>query len=230
MKQYNYDEDRMYENFPFKIKGTVFSSILYIANKYLIKIADILGVDTLEINEWISRTKENYYKYFHPASDQILGSIEELLFCNYDLISKDWIRKRTISSLIPVYTGLIPSDQVDLFIKWITHARSCGEGKCHTPALPSTEINEPYFKHLTYWRGPVWVNTNWMIWLGLLKYGYNDGAELIRQGIFELATNHGFREYYDPFTGRGLGGKSFSWTAALVIDMIKDSGIGIPPD
>ena len=69
---------------------------------------------------------------------------------------------------------------------------------------------------------------NWMIWLGLLKYGYNDAAERIRQGIFELAANHG--EYYDPFTGRGLGGKSFSWTAALVIDMIQDRGMGIPPD
>ena len=79
------------------------------------------------------------------------------------------------------------------------------------------EITEPYFKHLTYWRGPVWVNTNWMIWLGLLKYCYNDAAERIRQGIFELLANHGFREYYDPFTGKALGGKSFSWTAALVI-------------
>jgi len=49
-----------------------------------------------------------------------------------------------------------------------------------------------------------------MIWLGLLKYYYNDAAERIRQGIFELTANHGFREYYDPFTGRGLGGKSFS--------------------
>ena len=38
--------------------------------------------------------------------------------------------------------------------------------------------------------------------------------ERIKQGILELATNHGFREYYDPFTGEGLGGKSFSWTAA----------------
>jgi hypothetical protein len=74
------------------------------------------------------------------------------------------------------------------------------------------------------------VNMDWMIRLGLLKYGDNDVAERIRQGIFELAANHGFREYYDPFTGRGLDVKSFSWTAALVIDMIKDRSIGIPPD
>lgn len=27
-------------------------------------------------------------------------------------------------------------------------------------------------------------------------------------------------EIYNPFTGKGSGGKDFSWTAALVIDMI----------
>jgi glycogen debranching enzyme len=229
MKQYNYDQQKTYESFPFKIKGLVSSSILYIANKYLVRIADILGEEVQEIKEWISRTEANFYKYFHPDINRKLGSTEQLLFCNYDLISRDWIRKRTITSLLPIYTGLVPKDQIDVFEKWIAHARFCGEGKCHTPALPSTELDEPYFKHLTYWRGPIWVNVNWLIWLGLLKYGYNDAAERIRQGILELAANHGFREYYDPFSGRGLGGKSFSWTAALVIDMIKDRGIGIPP-
>jgi hypothetical protein len=32
-------------------------------------------------------------------------------------------------------------------------------------------------------------------------------------------SDQGFREYY-PITGTGLGGKNFSWTAALVIDII----------
>lgn len=68
-----------------------------------------------------------------------------------------------------------------------------------------------------------------MIYLGLLKYGHTDAAGRIKQGILELVTNHGFREYYDAYTGQGLGGKSFSWTAALVMDLIKNTGTGIPP-
>ena len=172
----------------------------------MIRIADILGEDIQEISEWLSMTQTNFYKYFHPDASQSLGKTEEILFYNYDLISKNWIRKRTISSLIPIYTGLIPKGQIDLFVKWLRHARWCGEGRCHTPAIPSTDLTDPHFNHLTYWRGPIWVNTNWMIWLGLLKYGYRDIAEQIRQGIIELAANHGFREYYDPFTGEGLGG------------------------
>lgn len=257
MKEFNYDEQEMYKEFPFKIKAIIFSSVLYVANKYLLKIADVIGEsnNTDEIKEWLSRTQQFFYKYFFPGehspistttstipspNDRLgvqvrpdaprLGMTEDFLFYNYDIVSKDWIRKKTIASLVPIYTGLIPQDDVDIFVRWITHAHWCGEGKCSTPALPSTDLEEVYFKMVTYWRGPVWVNTNWFIYLGLLKYGYYEIAQNIKQGIFDLVTKSGFREYYNPFNGEGLGGKSFSWTAALVIDLIKDKGLGIPPD
>src|SRR5215207_182103 len=257
MKQFNYDEQKMHQNFPFKIKDIIFSSILYVANKYLLKIADIIDESnsTDDIREWLSRTEQNFYKYFFPTLQPIsttstsasnsatppatykkgseerrLGMTEDYLFYDYDLISKNWIMKKTITSLVPIYTGLIPKDDIDIFVKWITHAHWYGEGRCSTLALPSTDLEETYFKKVTYWRGPVWVNPNWFIYLGLLKYGYQDAAQHIKDGIFDVVSKSGFREYYDPFTGEGLGGKSFSWTAALVIDLIKDKGIGIPPD
>ncbi len=231
MKQYNYDENSMYRDFPFKIKPVGFNSIVYVANKYMLKIANILDEDTQVINKWISRTRKNFYKYFLPEGIRKLGTSEETLFFSYDLISKDWIRKKTISSILPIYTGLVSKQQIDILVNWITHSHWCIEdGKCHVPVLPSVDLAESYFSPLRYWRGPVWININWMIWLGLLKYGYRQIADKIKNGMLELATNHGFREYYDPFSGQGLGGKSFSWTAALIIDMIKNKGIGIPPD
>jgi glycogen debranching enzyme len=233
MKQYNYDENEMYKSFPFKIKAIVFSSILYVANKYLIKIANILEEknNINEINQWIYRTEQHFFKYFFPLDNQRrIGQTEEALFYNYDLVSKNWITKKTISSFIPLYTGLIPKDDIDKMVKWIQTAHWCGDGKFHTLALPSTDTAEQYFKEKRYWRGPIWINANWFIYLGLIKYGYTEFANHIREGIFELVANHGFREYYDPFTGEGLGGKSFSWTAALVIDMIKNKKMEIDID
>jgi glycogen debranching enzyme len=160
-----------------------------------------------------------------------MGSNEESLFYNYDLVKKDWIKSKTVSSLIPIYTGLLPEEDAEVILRWTTHAHFCGENShCHVATIPSTDLEMSYFKPTTYWRGPVWINTNWMIWLGMLKYGYIEEAELIRSGVFELTKNHGFREYYDPYKGQGLGGKDFSWTAALVIDMIMNKGIGIAPD
>jgi len=34
----------------------------------------------------------------------------------------------------------------------------------------------------------------------------------------------GFREHYDARTGSGQGGEDFSWTAALVLDLLAGPG------
>jgi len=248
MKKCNYDEKIMQDKMPFKIKDLLFSSILYVANKYLIKIIEILEAggnegetrnlqenkeeekineykkSKEEILEWIARTERNYYRYFLPPHHSKFGEKELSLFLDYDLVTKDWIKTKTVSSLIPIFAGLLSPKEADAMVKWLKHSYHCGPGKyCHEPVLPSTGLQAEYFSALTYWRGPIWININWMFWLGLLEYGYEKEAEVIQQGVFELVQRHGVREYYDPFTGKGLGGKNFSWTAALVIDMIHNA-------
>ena len=46
-----------------------------------------------------------------------------------------------------------------------------------------------------------------MIWLGSLKCGFKQEDDLIKQSVLELAENHGFIEYYNPYEGKGLGGR-----------------------
>ena len=221
MKFYNYDEKLLYEKFPFKIKDVGFSGILYVANRILSHIADLIGEDAGEILEWISRTEQNFHKYFLLPPSNRGSTISDTLFYDYDLVIKDVIIKRTVSSLAPLYSGLVSDQEAKSLVKWISDADFCAE----YDTIASTDEKESYFKPVTYWRGPIWINTNWALWLGLLRYGYTERAEQIRQGVFKLVQNQGFREYYDPTTGQGLGGKNFSWTAALVIDMIKKKNL-----
>ena len=114
-------------------------------------------------------------------------------------------------------SGLVSDQEAKALIKWMSNDDFCAE----YDIIASTDQKESYFKPVTYWRGPIWINTNWALWLGLLRHGYTERAERIRQGVFKLVQNQGFREYFEPTSGLGLGGKNFSWTAALVIDMIK---------
>jgi glycogen debranching enzyme len=216
MKKYNYDEKVLYKKFPFKIKDVGFSSILYIANKILLNIANLIGEDAEEILGWLSRTEQNFHKFFSGTDG---------LFYDYDLVVNDRIIKRTVSSLAPLYVkGLISDQEAKVLVKWISDADFCAE----YDTVASADEKESYFKPVTYWRGPIWINTNWALWLGLLRYGYTERAERIREGVFNLVKNQGFREYYDPTTGVGLGGKNFSWTAALVIDMILNDFENLP--
>ena len=70
-----------------------------------------------------------------------------------------------------------------------------------------------------YWRGPTWVNSAWLVWLGLLRLGYAELAEQLVQRLSAVIAREGLREYYEPYTGRGMGAVQFGWSA-LIADML----------
>ena len=94
---------------------------------------------------------------------------------------------------------------------------------------PSVAASDPTFSmddasafgFRRYWRGPTWVNAAWLLWLGLVRLGYAEhSTELVRRltGAIEVER---LREYYDPFTGRGMGAVDFGWSA-LVMEMVDE--------
>ena len=80
---------------------------------------------------------------------------------------------------------------------------------------PSTMPAIPGFDAKRYWRGPVWPFMNRLVADGFARYGFADIAERLRRDTRALIEAGGFREYFDPLTGAGLGGQGFSWTAAV---------------
>lgn len=75
------------------------------------------------------------------------------------------------------------------------------------------------------WHGSVWGISNYMVWKGLLNYGYKDLADELADKTIELfgkdiEKNGAMHEYYDPETGEGIYNKDFlSWNM-LVANMI----------
>ena len=67
------------------------------------------------------------------------------------------------------------------------------------------------------WLGPIWGNCNYMVFQGLINYGYIEDAEdLAKKTIYlfgqDIEKNGAFHEYYDPETGEGIRNKGFqSW-------------------
>jgi putative isomerase len=67
------------------------------------------------------------------------------------------------------------------------------------------------------WRGPTWAPTNYMIFQGLMHYGYTNEAKQLSARLFEMAVleNQALREYYNAETGEGLGQTHFWGFTAL---------------
>ena len=92
----------------------------------------------------------------------------------------------------------------------------------HFP-IPSVPVNDQYFDYRRYWQGPTWVNTNWLIIDGLRRYGFDDHAEALRESTIDMVKQAGFYEYFSPLDGKPYGAPNFSWTAALVIDLLENT-------
>jgi len=78
---------------------------------------------------------------------------------------------------------------------------------------PSYEPNGGHGPIRRYWRGPTWVNSAWLVWLGMRRLGYEAEARQLVDGLIAAVAREGLREYYDPRTGKGLGAKDFAWSA-----------------
>ena len=102
-------------------------------------------------------------------------------------------------------------------------------GFAATYRLPSVALAEPAFvagaqrygAGPLIWRGPAWINLNWLLAPALLRHGYPEIAASLRCSAIALAEQSGFREYYHPFSGEGLGARSFGWST-LVVDMFDE--------
>ena len=89
---------------------------------------------------------------------------------------------------------------------------------------PSVAAGEPTFslKDTTlfgirrYWRGPTWVNAAWLVWIGLLRLGYQEQADELARRVAGAAISSGLREYYDPYNGHGMGAPGFAWSALAI--------------
>jgi hypothetical protein len=89
-------------------------------------------------------------------------------------------------------------------------------------APPSVAASEPSYEPgghrgplRRYWRGPTWVNSAWLVWLGLRRLGYEQAAARLAGGVIGAVEREGLREYYDPRTGAGLGATEFAWSALV---------------
>jgi hypothetical protein len=97
--------------------------------------------------------------------------------------------------------------------------------------VPSTAVSEPSFvagldRYLwieRYWRGPTWLFTTWFATRGLLRLGYTAEAAHLAERTVSLIRRGGFREYYNPLTGEGMGAHNFGVsTIALECAMLAD--------
>jgi glycogen debranching enzyme len=121
----------------------------------------------------------------------------------------------------PLYAGVPDDDRARRMLDMLATA-GFGLGTSDCYPVPSYDRYGYGFSPEQYWRGPVWVNINWLLLRGLQRYGFDEQAEYLRRPTLDLVRSGGFHEYFHPTTGRGYGSHLFSWTAALLLDILLE--------
>jgi hypothetical protein len=134
----------------------------------------------------------------------------------------------TIAALTPLALPDLPEELGHRLASHLLDEREFGS----PVAPPSVSVSDPAFSvrdrgplglGRRYWRGPTWVNTAWLCWLGLRRLGYEAQGRELAESLGRAIVSAGLREYYHPVTGAGMGARDFAWST-LILEMIEGPG------
>lgn len=207
----NYHPERIRGVTPFAVADVLCNSLYVQANHDLAEIARELGADASRFDDWADETAD--------GMQQRLWDAHHSAYVDYDLVADEPIMTRVGASFSPLYAGVPSKDQANAMVDHLTESVGVHIDES-TWMVPSFDPREAGFLSTNYWRGPIWINVNWVLYRGLRRYGYEPRAERLKEAIVEIPRRSGFFEHYDPHTGRGHGAERFAWTAALVLDLL----------
>ncbi len=212
-KEHNYDDTKIAELSPFLVQDPLFNAMLIKSNSALIGLYTKLGENEEKISQ-LKKWQEKSIKAFNEKLyNENLGA-----YVHYDLRNGKQIEFVSSSSFSPLFSG-IPDEKKAKEIVNTMLTKFGGEDKYLCASFDPTSSR---FNPKKYWRGPVWINLNWMLYYGLKDYGFIDVAQRVKEDSIELIKNDGFYEYFDSRKSNngGYGGSDFSWSAALIIDLL----------
>ncbi|WP_111709626.1 amylo-alpha-1,6-glucosidase [Lutibacter citreus] len=218
-KKHNYSDEKIAELSPFLVQDPLFNAMLIKSNNALINLYKLIGNNEAKIKQ-LEKWQEKSIKSFNDKLyDEELGA-----YIHYDLRNEKPLRFVSSSSFSPLFAGIPSKERAKRLVT--TMMDKFGGEDLYLCA--SFDPESERFNPKKYWRGPVWINLNWILYYGLKDYGYNEIAERVKSDSIELIEKSGFYEYFDARKSiyktdkGGYGGGNFSWSAALLIDLINN--------
>ena len=205
-------QSELHDVSPFRMVDPGFNACLIASDRALGRVAARLGDAEVSARATSRATAatEALDRLWHPGLGQ---------FACWDRVTACRSDNPSVGGLLPLL-ALSPADPRS----WLLAARIEHWMDIAPFGLASQDPNSNGFDPVRYWRGPSWLVVNWLIVKGLREHGRNDLAQRLIESSLAVVATSGFREYFDPTTGEGLGGDSFSWTASMTLEFLTMTG------
>jgi hypothetical protein len=121
-------------------------------------------------------------------------------------------------NLFPLITGRLPAEITARLVENLV------DEKRFWPRypVPTVALDDPHFDPEQMWRGPTWINVNYLFIEGLQRAGYPHLARRLRDRTLEMVSClEDICEYYNPLTGENppRAAPIFGWSSAIFIDL-----------
>lgn len=144
------------------------------------------------------------------------------------------IKIRVWSGFLPMYAGFAKKEQAERLVKHVFDPDTFGSDYGVTSLAKDEKMFDlSVTNNPSNWLGPIWLVANYLVFRGLLNYGYREEAEKIYEGTItllgrDLEESGSLHEYYDPFTGKPIMNGGFINWNVLALNM-KDELDGKKP-
>lgn len=204
-----WDNSKLHDASPFQMVDPGFNAILIRSCTDMAALADTLGAP-----EIAAEARAMAAKGIAALSDLWNDTYGQ--YVCFDRRAGKLVDSPSIGGILASFAD-IPADRTAAIARRIeTLAERCEY------LVPSHDPASPIFDGLRYWRGPVWLIVNYMIADGMQRAGEPAIAKRITDDCIRLIEKSGFAEYYDPNTAEPCGGGQFTWTAAMVIEILNN--------
>lgn len=163
---------------------------------------------------------------------QRMWSRADGMFLNIDSRTGKFIRVKTWTNFVPLWPKIATPAQADRTVR--EHLLNSKEFWAKF-GVRTIAADEPLYNPRSgYWRGPVWVISNYLLMHGLMNYGFSPQAKsLARETVslltHDLKTTGGMNENYDPETGAPRSAGHFVSWDLLGEHMLQEAATGKDP-
>lgn len=142
-------------------------------------------------------------------------------FYDADEKTHEKARLKTPAAFLTLWGGIASPEQEEALVGHLTRP-----DEFWTPyPLPVVARNESAYSPRDMWRGPTWLNINWLVIEGLRQRGRFTLARELAVRTLDAMVSQGepaVREWYHPETGEPMGALNYGWSAAVAIDLLMD--------
>lgn len=154
------------------------------------------------------------------------------MFLNVDSRTGKFVEIKTWTNFVPLWAGVATREQANEMVR--AHVLNPREFWSPNGIRTIAKTEALYNPHSGYWRGPVWILSNYLVMHGLEKYGFKREAvqladETVAVLLRDLRATGGMNENYNPETGEpDAAGHFVSWDL-LAEHMIEEAYNGEDP-